>query len=331
MVEIFYDKDVTLDGVKDKVIAVIGYGNQGRAQSLNMKDSGLNVIIGVRPNGPSWERAKSDGHTVMTIEEASKEADIIHILIPDEVQPTVYEKQIKPFLKEGKTLGFSHGYNIHYGFIVPPKGVNVIMVAPKAPGVMVRKMYLQGFGVPGLVCVERDETGEAWDIALGMAKAQGLTRAGVIKTTFKEETETDLFGEQVVLCGGVTELIKAAFETLVEAGYSPEMAYFETCNELKLIVDLIYEKGLTGMWENVSNTAEYGGLTRRSRVINEESRKAMKEILREIQDGRFAREWALENISGRAHLNALRRLEREHPIESVGKKLRKMCGLEKED
>ena len=315
--EIYYDNNTTLDAVKDKVIAVIGYGSQGRAQSLNMKDSGLNVIVGLRPNGPSWEKAKSDGHEVMTVEEASERADIVHILIPDEVQLTVYEKQIKPYLKEGKTLGFSHGYNIHYGYIVPPKGVNVIMVAPKSPGAMVRKTYLDGFGVPGLVCVERDETGEALDIALGMAKAEGLTRAGVIKTTFKEETETDLFGEQAVLCGGVTELIKAGFETLVEAGYSPEMAYFEACNELKLIVDLIYQKGLSGMWHDVSNTAEYGGLSRRNRVINEESRIAMKEILKEIQDGRFAREWALENISGKAHLNAMKKWERE----KNGKKL----------
>lgn len=329
--KIFYDKDISYDAVKDKVIGVIGYGSQGRAQSLNMKDSGLNVIVGLRPNGESWKKAEEDGHTVMTIEEVAQKADVIHILIPDEVQPTVYEKQIKPYLKEGKTLGFSHGYNIHYGYIVPPEGVNVIMVAPKSPGAMVRKTYLEGFGVPGLVCVEKDATGDALEIALGMAKAEGLARAGVIQTTFKEETETDLFGEQAVLCGGVTELIIAGFETLVEAGYSPEMAYFETCNELKLIVDLIYQKGLSGMWHDVSNTAEYGGLSRRKRVINEESRKAMKEILKEIQDGRFAKEWALENISGKPHLNAMRRLEKEHLLETTGKKLRKMCGLEKDD
>ena len=281
--KVYYDEDTNFDAVKDKTIAVIGYGSQGRAQSLNMKDSGLNVIVGLRPNGASWEKAKADGHTVMSIEEAAEKADIIHILIPDEVQAEVYEKQIKPYLKEGKTLGFSHGYNIHYGYIVPPKGVNVIMVAPKSPGAMVRKTYEEGFGVPGLVCVEKDETGDALDIALGMAKAEGLTRAGVIKTTFREETETDLFGEQAVLCGGVTELIKAGFDTLVEAGYSPEMAYFETCNELKLIVDLIYQKGLAGMWHDVSNTAEYGGLSRSERIINQESRKAMREILKEAE------------------------------------------------
>ena len=330
MVKIFYDKDVTFDAVKDKTIAVIGYGSQGRAQALNMKDSGLNVIVGLRPNGASWNKAIKDGHTVMTIEEAAEKADIIHILIPDEVQPMVYKKQIEPYLTEGKTISFSHGYNIHFGFIKPPENVNITMVAPKSPGAMVRKTYEEGFGVPGLVAVERDYTGDALQIALGMAKGIGLTRVGVILTTFREETETDLFGEQVVLCGGVTELIKAAFETLVEAGYAPEMAYFETCHELKLIVDLIYQKGLQGMWENVSNTAEYGGLTRRARVINEESRKAMKEILKEIQEGKFAKEWSLEREAGFPELNALRRLEKEHLIEKVGKELRKMCGLEKE-
>ncbi|AEF96253.1 ketol-acid reductoisomerase [Methanotorris igneus] len=331
MVKIFYDKDATFDAVKDKTIAVIGYGSQGRAQSLNMEDSGLNVIVGLRPNGASWNKAINDGHEVMTIEEAAEKADIIHILIPDEVQPKVYNEQIKPYLKEGKTLSFSHGYNIHFGLIRPPEGVNVIMVAPKSPGAMVRKTYEEGFGVPGLVCVEKDYTGDALDIALGMAKGIGLTRAGVILTTFREETETDLFGEQVVLCGGVTELIKAAFETLVEAGYAPEMAYFETCHELKLIVDLIYQKGLQGMWNDVSNTAEYGGLTRRSRIINEQSREEMRKILKEIQTGEFAKEWALENIAGAPKLNALRRLEKEHLIEKVGKDLRKMCGLQKDE
>lgn len=328
--KVFYDSDTTFDAVNDKTIAVIGYGSQGRAQSLNMKDSGLNVVVGLRPNGASWNKAKEDGHEVLTIEEAAEKADIIHILIPDEIQADVYNKQIKPYLKEGKTLSFSHGYNIHYGYIVPPEGVNVVMVAPKSPGAMVRRTYEEGFGVPGLVCVEKDATGNALDIALGMAKGVGLTRAGVIQTTFREETETDLFGEQAVLCGGVTELIKAGFETLVEAGYSPEMAYFETCHELKLIIDLIYQKGFAGMWNDVSNTAEYGGLTRRSRVINEQSRQEMREILKEIQDGRFTKEWALENISGKAHLNSMRRIESELLIEEVGAKLRKMCGLQKD-
>jgi len=328
--KVFYDSDTTFDAVKDKTIAVIGYGSQGRAQSLNMKDSGLKVVVGLRPNGASWNKAKEDGHEVLSIEEAAEKADIIHILIPDEIQGDVYNKQIKPYLKEGKTLSFSHGYNIHYGYIVPPEGVNVVMVAPKSPGAMVRRTYEEGFGVPGLVCVEKDATGDALDIALGMAKGVGLTRAGVIQTTFREETETDLFGEQAVLCGGVTELIKAGFETLVEAGYSPEMAYFETCHELKLIIDLIYQKGFAGMWNDVSNTAEYGGLTRRSRVINEQSRQEMRKILKEIQDGRFTKEWALENISGKAHLNSMRRIESELLIEEVGAKLRKMCGLQKD-
>ncbi|WP_040682795.1 MULTISPECIES: ketol-acid reductoisomerase [Methanothermococcus] len=330
MMKVFYDSDTTFDAVKDKTIAVIGYGSQGRAQSLNMKDSGLKVVVGLRPNGASWNKAKEDGHEVLSIEEAAEKADIIHILIPDEIQGDVYNKQIKPYLKEGKTLSFSHGYNIHYGYIVPPEGVNVVMVAPKSPGAMVRRTYEEGFGVPGLVCVEKDATGDALDIALGMAKGVGLTRAGVIQTTFREETETDLFGEQAVLCGGVTELIKAGFETLVEAGYSPEMAYFETCHELKLIIDLIYQKGFAGMWNDVSNTAEYGGLTRRSRVINEQSRQEMRKILKEIQDGRFTKEWALENISGKAHLNSMRRIESELLIEEVGAKLRKMCGLQKD-
>ncbi|MDK2790164.1 MAG: ketol-acid reductoisomerase [Methanothermococcus sp.] len=330
IMKVFYDSDTTFDAVKDKTIAVIGYGSQGRAQSLNMKDSGLKVVVGLRPNGASWNKAKEDGHEVLSIEEAAEKADIIHILIPDEIQGDVYNKQIKPYLKEGKTLSFSHGYNIHYGYIVPPEGVNVVMVAPKSPGAMVRRTYEEGFGVPGLVCVEKDATGDALDIALGMAKGVGLTRAGVIQTTFREETETDLFGEQAVLCGGVTELIKAGFETLVEAGYSPEMAYFETCHELKLIIDLIYQKGFAGMWNDVSNTAEYGGLTRRSRVINEQSRQEMRKILKEIQDGRFTKEWALENISGKAHLNSMRRIESELLIEEVGAKLRKMCGLQKD-
>ncbi|ABR56752.1 ketol-acid reductoisomerase [Methanococcus aeolicus] len=328
--KVYYEEDANYDAVKDKTIAVIGYGSQGMAQSCNMKDSGLNVIVGLRPNGASWEKAKADGHTVMSVEEAAEKADIIHILIPDEVQKDVYNNQIKQHLTEGKTLSFSHGYNVHFKYIDPIKGVNVIMVAPKSPGAMVRRTYTEGFGVPGLVCVERDETGDALDIALGMAKAEGLTKAGVIKTTFKEETETDLFGEQAVLCGGVTELIKAGFDTLVEAGYSPEMAYFETCNELKLIVDLIYQKGLAGMWNDVSNTAEYGGFVTRERVINEESRKAMREILKEIQNGKFARDWALENVSGIPHLNAMRRLEDESLLETTGKKLRKMCGLQKD-
>ncbi|MCS3901309.1 ketol-acid reductoisomerase [Methanococcus voltae] len=328
--QVLYEADANYDKLKGKTIAVIGYGSQGRAQSLNMKESGLNVIMGLREGGASWESAKKDGHEVYSIEEAAKMADVIHILIPDEIQGNVYNSQIKPYLEEGNTLSFSHGYNIHFNYIVAPKGVNITMVAPKSPGKMVRKTYEEGFGVPGLICIEKDETGEAYDIALGMAKGIGLTRAGVIQTTFREETETDLFGEQAVLCGGVTELIKAGFETLVEAGYAPEMAYFETCHELKLIVDLIYQKGFKNMWHDVSNTAEYGGLTRRERVVTKESKEAMKEILKEIQDGRFTKEFALENQAGKPHLNSMRRLEGELLIEQVGADLRKKCGLEKE-
>lgn len=326
---IHYEKDVDLDVLKDKTIAVIGYGSQGMAQARNMSESGLNVVVGLREGSSSWKEAESHGVKVATVEEAAKKADVIHILIPDEIQAAVYENSIKEHLKEGNTLTFSHGYNIHYGYIKPPKNVNVAMVAPKAPGATVRREYEEGFGVPGLVAVEQDYTGNAQDIVLAMAKGSGLTRAGVLETTFKEETETDLFGEQAVLCGGATELIKAGFETLVEAGYQPEIAYFETCHELKLIVDLIYQKGFAGMWDNVSNTAEFGGLTRRERVITEESRKAMKDILKEIQKGEFTKEWTLENQAGTPSLNRTREMESELQIEEVGTKLRKLCGLQK--
>lgn len=326
---IHYEKDVDLDVLKDKTIAVIGYGSQGRAQALNMSESGLNVVVGLRKGGASWEKAKADGLTVLTIEEAALKADVIHILIPDEIQEAVYETAIAEGLEEGNTLSFSHGYNIHYNYIKAPKNVNVTMVAPKAPGATVRREYEEGFGVPGLVAVEQDATGNAKEIALAMAKGSGLTRAGVLETTFKEETETDLFGEQAVLCGGATELIKAGFQTLVDAGYQPEIAYFETCHELKLIVDLIYKQGFAGMWHDVSNTAEYGGLTRRDRVITDESRAAMKEILKEIQTGKFTREFALENQAGAPMLKRMRAMEDDLQIEKVGTKLRKLCGLQK--
>ena len=326
---IHYEKDVNLDVLKDKTIAVIGYGSQGMAQAKNMSESGLNVVVGLREGGASWNVAKADGLEVLPVKEAAAKADIIHILIPDEIQAAVYESEIAEGLEEGNTLTFSHGYNIHYGYINPPKNVNVAMVAPKAPGATVRRQYEDGFGVPGLVAVEQDFTGNAKNIVLAMAKGSGLTRAGVLETTFKEETETDLFGEQAVLCGGATELIKAGFQTLVEAGYQPEIAYFETCHELKLIIDLIYEKGFAGMWHDVSNTAEFGGLTRRERVINEESRKEMKKILEEIQKGKFTREWTLENQAGTPMLNRMRDMEDELQIEEVGTKLRKLCGLQK--
>jgi ketol-acid reductoisomerase len=327
--KIYYEKDVNLDILKNKTVAVIGYGSQGMAQSKNMSDSGLNVMVGLRKNGKSWNHALDDGMEVLTVEDASKQADIIHMLIPDEIQSKVYESSIKDGLEENNTISFSHGYNIHYGYIKPPHNVNVTMIAPKAPGAMLRKLYLEGFGVPGLLAVENDFGGNSKELALAMAKACGLTRVGVLETTFKEETETDLFGEQAVLCGGVTELIKAGFQTLVEAGYQPELAYFETCHELKLIIDLIYERGFAGMWSNVSNTAEFGGLSRRERLINPNTRKEMRIILDEIQKGKFAKEWALENQAGSPMLNRLRSIEENLQIEKVGSKLRKLCGLQK--
>lgn len=327
--KIYYEKDVNTEVLKDKTVAVIGYGSQGRAQAMNMAESGLNVVVGLRQDGSSWKVAKEDGLEVMTVEEASQKADIIHLLIPDEIQAQVYEQSIKDGLEEGNTISFSHGYNIHFQYIKPPKNVNITMIAPKGPGSTVRQQYVDGFGVPGLVAVEKDYTGEAMAIALAMGQGCGLTRAGVLETTFKEETETDLFGEQAVLCGGVTELIKAGFSTLVEAGYQPELAYFETCHELKLIVDLIYQKGFAGMWHDVSNTAEFGGLSRRERLITDETRSEMKKVLKEIQNGKFTKEWALENQAGKPQLNRLRDLEADLQIEKEGRKLRKLCGLEK--
>ena len=325
----YYENDVNMEILKNKTIAVIGYGSQGMAQARNMADSGLNVVVGLRKDGVSWNAAKNDGMSVLSVEGAAEEADIIHILIPDEIQSKVYHDSIKDGLEKGNTISFSHGYNIHYGYIKPPENVNITMIAPKGPGAMVRQTYTEGFGIPGLVAVEQDFTKNALDIALAMGKGCGLTRAGVLETTFKEETETDLFGEQAVLCGGATELIKAGFETLVDAGYQPELAYFETCHELKLIIDLIYNNGFAGMWDNVSNTAEFGGLSRRERIINSESKQEMKKILIEIQQGKFAKEWALENQAGKPMFNRLRDIEGDLLIEKVGAKLRKLCGLQK--
>jgi len=324
MVQIYYDKDADLGALTDKTIAVIGYGNQGRAQAQNLKDSGLNVIVGLRKGTKSWTLVEEDGLKVATVEEASAEADIIQILIPDEVQPEVYTNAIEPGIEPGNAIVFSHGFNIHFNQIVPPDDIDVFMVAPKAPGHTVRTMFVEGHGVPGLLAVYRDATGDAKEIGLAYAKGIGCTKAGVIETTFKEETETDLFGEQVDLCGGVTCMIKTAFETLVEAGYQPEIAYFETLHELKLIVDLIHEGGLSRMWRSVSNTAEYGGLTVGPRIINEYSRDAMYEALEKIQSGEFAREWVLESRAGCPVLNALERNEKEHPIEKIGSELRAM-------
>ena len=329
--KMYYDDDVNTDALEGKTIAVIGYGSQGRAQSRNMADSGANVIVGLRENGSSWNLAKEDGMTVKSIEDASAEADIIHILLPDEIQEKVYNSQIAPYVEEGNTISFSHGYNIHFKLIDPDDSVNIVMFAPKGPGSMVRRTYLEGFGIPGLVAVENDATGDAMQIALGMAKACGLTKAGVLETTFKEETETDLFGEQTVLCGGITELINAGFTTLVEAGYQPEIAYFETCHEVKLIVDLIYEKGFAGMWRDVSNTAEFGGLTRGKKIITDEAREGMKETLKQIQDGTFKKEWADENITDGANLKEMRAAESKKEIEIVGERLRKACGLQEDN
>ncbi|PAV07971.1 ketol-acid reductoisomerase [Methanosphaera cuniculi] len=329
--KLYYDDDVNTNVLADKTIAVIGYGSQGRGQALNMHDSGLDVVVGLREGGKSWEKAKEDGLNVMTVEEAAKKADIIHILIPDEIQKDVFETQIKDNLEPGNTISFSHGYNIHFNRIRVPEDINVTMIAPKGPGSKVRETYLDGFGIPGLIAIEQDATGNAFDIASEMAKAVGLTRAGVVETTFREETETDLFGEQAVLCGGLTALIKAGFETLVEAGYQPEMAYFETCHEMKLIVDLIYEKGFGNMWHDVSNTAEFGGLTRRDRVITKEAKENMKEILKEIQNGTFSTEFAVDADTSYPRLYTQRRLESEEEIETVGKRLRTACGLEKEE
>ncbi len=319
----YYDKDADLAVLKGKRIAVIGYGSQGRGQSLNLKDSGLDVVIGLR-QGKSWDGAVKDGMKVMPVADAVKKADIIQILLPDEHQAAIYKNEIMPHLSDKKCLMFSHGFNIHFGQIVPPSNVDVIMVAPKGPGFMVRRQYEEGKGVPALIAVHQDYTGKAHQIALSYAKGIGATRAVVLETSFREETETDLFGEQAVLCGGCTSLVKAGFETLVNAGYEPEMAYLEVLHELKLIVDLIYEGGLTNMRQYISNTAQYGDLTRGPRVIGPETYEAMQEILEEIQSGRFAREWMLENMVNRPVFNALTKADEDHLIEEVGREVRGM-------
>ena len=331
MAKVYMDSDVNFDLIKDKRVAIIGYGSQGHAHALNLKDSGVDVVVGLRKGGRSWERAKADGLEVMEIAEAAASAQVVMMLIPDTLQPEVYREFIAPNLKEGDALAFAHGFNIHYGQIVPPEYVDVFMVAPKGPGFLVRRMYQEGKGVPCLAAVYQDYTGKAFDLALAYAKGIGGTRAGVIETTFKEETETDLFGEQVILCGGVTALIKAAFETLVEAGYQPEVAYFECLHELKLIVDLIYEQGISGMRKWVSDTAKYGDVTRGPRVIDDYVRDNLWEILREIQTGEFAKEWILENMVGRPVFNALLKKDEEHLIEKVGKRLREMMPWLKKD
>ena len=324
MAKIFYDKDCNINDIKDKTIAVVGYGIQGCGQALNLRDSGLKVIIAQRPGGPNYDKAIKDGFKPMSVAEATQKADVIIVLTQDHLQADIYKNSIEPYLTNGKALAFSHGFNIHFKFIVPPKDVDVFMIAPKGPGALVRRQYEEGRGVPCLVAVYQNATKNALKIALAYAKGIGGSRAGIIQTTFKEETETDLFGEQAVLCGGASELIKAGFETLTKAGYQPEIAYFECCHELKLIVDLIYEDGITGMRKRVSDTAEYGDLTRGKRIVNERTRREMQRILKEIQKGKFAQEWMAENKTGRKSFLKMRKDGEKHPVEKVGARLRAM-------
>lgn len=330
MVAIYYDEDANLELLKEKKIAVIGFGSQGHAHALNLKDSGMNVIVGLREGSRSWKKAEEQGLTVKVTSEAAKDADIIMILVPDEVQPELYKKEIEPYLTTGKMLMFAHGFNIHYFRIIPPKDVDVTMIAPKSPGHIVRREYVEGRGVPALIAVHQDYTGKAKELSLAYAKGIGVTRAGVIETTFKEETETDLFGEQAVLCGGVTSLIKAGFETLVEAGYQPEIAYFECLNELKLIVDLMYEGGMSYMRYSISNTAEYGDYISQEKIVTKEVRENMKQMLKDIQTGKFAKDWITENLAGRPYFYTMRKRESEHLIEKVGRELRRMMPWIKE-
>ena len=323
--KMYYDSDCNIGLLKGKTVAVIGYGSQGHAHAQNLKDSGVHTIVGLKSSSPRRETATNDGLEVFDTAEAASRADIIMILVPDQIQPEVYEECIRPNLSKGKVLMFAHGFSIHYNQIVPPADVDVIMVAPKGPGHTVRSQYLEGKGVPSLIAVHQDASGIAKDYALAYACGIGAGRAGIIETTFREETETDLFGEQTVLCGGVTELMKAGFDTLVEAGYSPEMAYFECVHEMKLIVDLINSGGFSFMRYSVSDTAEYGDYVTGKRIITEETRKEMKKILSEIQNGKFASNWLVENRSaGRANFLAMRRVEASHPVEAVGAKLRSM-------
>jgi len=321
--KIYYDKDANLKALKSKKVAIIGYGSQGHAHANNLKDSGISVVVGLR-KGASWKKAQDAGLKVMTVPEAVKNSDIVMILLPDEYMADIYREEIAPNLKKNSYIAFAHGFNIHFGQIVPSEDINVFMAAPKGPGHLVRSEYTKGSGVPCLIAVYQDPSGDTKKIALAYASTIGGGRAGIIETTFREETETDLFGEQVVLCGGLTSLIQAGFETLVEAGYSPEMAYFECLHEVKLIVDLIYEGGISNMRYSISNTAQYGDLTRGPRIITEETKKEMKTILSEIQSGQFAREWILECRAGKPVFNALTRKGQEHSIEEVGSRLRAM-------
>ena len=325
--KVYYDKDADLDILKYKTVAIIGYGSQGRAQALNLRDTGIKVVLGLRPQGPSWKRATEEGFEVLTIDEAARRGDIIHMLIPDMAQPTVYREYIAPNLKSGKTLCFSHGFNIHFKQIVPPPDIDVIMVAPKSPGPRLRETYVEGFGVPALIAVYQNVSGKAKDVALALAKSLGCTRAGVLETTFKDETESDLIGEQTVLVGGLIELIKKGFEVLVEAGYPPELAYFEACNEAKLIMDLIYTSGIIGMLKAVSDTAKYGGLTVGPKVIDEHVKENMRKVVKTVQSGEFAKEWISESKKGTRLKRLMEEME-EHQIEKVGKFIRKTAGRE---
>ena len=333
MARIFYQQDCDLQKLAGKTVAIIGYGSQGHAHALNLKDSGVDVIVGLYEGSKSWAKAEAQGLKVMTSAEAAKAADIIMILINDEKQAALYKESIEPNLTEGKTLAFAHGFNIHFGCIKPPKNVNVIMIAPKGPGHTVRSEYQAGKGGPCLIAVEQDATGDAWDIGLAYALGIGGARAGVLETTFRTETETDLFGEQAVLCGGVCALMQAGFETLVEAGYDPRNAYFECIHEMKLIVDLIYQSGFAGMRYSISNTAEYGDYITGPKIITEETKKTMKKILKDIQDGTFAKDFLLDMSSagGQVHFNAMRKLASEHPSEAVGADIRKLYSWSDED
>ncbi|MFW5731088.1 MAG: ketol-acid reductoisomerase [Desulfonatronovibrionaceae bacterium] len=322
--QVFYDKDADLSLLEDKTIAIIGYGSQGHAHAQNLRDSGLNVVVGQRPGGNNWKKARQDGFEPVSAADAAMQADMIQILVQDQHQPGVFKKEVLPNLTAGKVLVFSHGFNIHFNQIVPPDNVDVVMVAPKGPGHLVRREYERGGAVPALAAVHQDHSGRAMDFALAYAKGIGATRSGVIKTTFEEETETDLFGEQAVLCGGVSQLIRSGFETLVEAGYQPEVAFFECMHELKLIVDLLYEGGFSRMHYSISDTAEFGDYTRGPRVVSAEVKQEMKKVLEEIQNGTFAREWILENQAGMPGFKAMRRKTHEHQIEEVGNNLRKM-------
>ncbi len=322
--KVYYENDADLNILKDKTIAVIGYGSQGHAHAQNLRDSGLKVVVGQRPGGENWQRAREDGFDPVSAAEAARQGDLIQILVQDQHQPLVFEKEVRQNLAPGKILVFSHGFNIHFNQIAPPGDIDVVMVAPKGPGHLVRREYVRGGAVPALVAIHQDYSGQAMKYALAYAKGIGSTRSGVIETTFEEETETDLFGEQAVLCGGVSQLIRSGFETLVEAGYQPEVAYFECMHELKLIVDLLYEGGFSKMHYSISDTAEYGDYTRGKRVVSPQVKEEMKKVLQEIQDGTFAREWILENRAGTPGFLAMRRKAHKHRIEEVGEDLRKM-------